>query len=184
MKRTYTILSLILLLGLISYTSVYSAEDIRIKVVGDKQGIFKGEMPITTDWTDVIGYKLQLSRPLSYSNTGTSIGKVSLEDITIVKALGKSDPQYFKALLMTERLDVTIQIYRVNPPNAPVLLEEITLTEAFVTNVNESKDYSNIGSNDPTPVQTISFIPKTIKIENKESKIVVGYDFVFQRFIP
>lgn len=166
----------------ISYTSVFSAEEIRMKVTDGQGKLWPGEMTSkgATDWTKIIGYKFEVNAAISdgfKGGAGFGIGKPVLENISIVKELGKTDHLFYRTILKGVTLDfVVIDIYKVNPPQLPVLFEEITLIDVYVTNVTESKDYSTIGATDPIAIQTISFAPMKIRIENIATGIQVEYD--------
>ena len=87
------------------------------------------------------------SRPFDPA-TGLLTGPRSFEPFTILKTTDSATPKLYQALSTGEKLSVKIEYFKTNQLGESVLVQTITLTDAFITSINEVKvdtaDKSNI----------------------------------------
>ena len=94
----------------------------------------------------------------SVSGTGGSgAGKASLHDLTIVAALDKSTPKFFKSLCEGTHIKTgTLTAIKAGADNKPYL--KVDFTELFVTQLA-------VGAGSEVPSVNVSFSYNTIKID-------------------
>lgn len=109
-----------------------------VKVVGNKQGAFKGESLKTkrADWIEGLEFGYEIVSPRDAA-TGQSAGKRQHKPCSIVKEWGPASPQLLQACATNEGLkSVDFEFTKVNPKDGQeYVYAKIKLEEATVSRV-------------------------------------------------
>lgn len=154
-KTFYMKIKNLLLLTILS--SIYSfswsqATVTMMKVVGTKQGSFKGEslMPRYSDKAEVLGYSMEIKSPRDAAS-GQATGRRQHMPLTIWKATGASSPQFFSAITTNEALKtVTIEFYKPDEvfksSGTEQLYFKIELVNASIASFKQVMGAADLGS--------------------------------------
>ena len=144
-----------------------------VKVIGKKQGMFKGDGLRAKGHEDqmlasAFDYGIVSPRDLA---TGQASGKRQHKPVVITKEWGASMPQFLQAIATNEQLTkVTMEFWDTDPKGGQRLHFVVTLTNASVAEVKQRL------ANDLL-TEDLSFTFQKIMVEDKVGKTVFQDDF-------
>lgn len=133
-----------------------------LQVKGQKLGVIKGGSPAPKrqDWIDVLGFDYGVKAPRDLA-TGLATGKRQHQPLKITKALDKSTPLLFQALVTNEVLsEVTLEFVRTQPDGTEAVVYRIKLTNAGLSEIHQYDE----GRAGQQPYEELSFVFQKIDL--------------------
>ena len=139
-------------------------------VKGAKQGVFKGGSGQKANVMTCIAFDMSLVSPRDAA-TGQAGGKRQWKPITVTKEWDASSPQFFEAAATNEILtQVVIDFSRRSPNGTIDVFYTVTLTDASVTQIDQTDSLLNLRDAPNMAAEKISFTFRKIEIEEKTGK--------------
>jgi len=146
-----------------------------LQVKGQRVGVIKGDDQSAAhkDWIDVLGFAYAVVSPRDAA-TGQATGKRQHEPLVITKAIDKSTPLLFQALVTNENLpEVTIEFYRPQANGTESLYYKIKLTNATISSLHQSDE----GKNGLKPYETLELVFQKIETTWTDGGITASDDW-------
>jgi type VI secretion system secreted protein Hcp len=139
---------------------------------GKKQGQFKGESQKGSrkdQWCEVKWYELHSAVPVD-SKSGQPKGTRTHFPMLITKERGAASPQLLQACWTSEVLEEVVleSVGRPDTGAGEVVVERITLSNVIISDIRRFSDLqaSEHAEHDLDPLDTVSLVYQTIKVEN------------------
>ena len=156
-------LSMLVLAGLARADDIYMSAT-------SKRGAYTGDSAKMTGKIDVTKFSYEVVSPRDPAS-GQATGKRQHRPVRIVKPVNASSPQFFRAITTNELLNSVVIDFVGTGPKGPQLNYSVRLTNAFVTDFEQTTETDAAGV--AHVVEAVEFTFQAIEVFHGPSQTVV-----------